>query len=116
MIIIRFIVPLLILLGSCNSEPVNKNQIHGTWRCHKLPVGLAKKLKINDAPYEAEVILRKDGSFEVKDFPLRDPYRLISSKGAWSLIPANLTPSGKESIYLEGSYLVLKNGLGKLRL
>lgn len=101
---------------SCRGEPITGTDLNGVWRCDDLPVGLAKKLGVDSSVHKSEVVLRKDGSYEVKGFPLRGPYRLVDSHGAWSLMAADITPSGKESIYLEGCYLVPSRKFGSLRL
>lgn len=83
---------------------IDSKTVVGNWECKDFPQALLVKLGLKNAVSRLEI--KNDGSFSVSNFPERSPYRLIPfEEGAWEIKSGNMTPSGKDSIYLNGHFL-----------
>lgn len=84
---------------------LDSENVVGTWECEDFPRGLLNDLKSKKVSVKCIIEIKEDGSFTVSNFPIRSPYRLTNIKGDWKIISGKMTPSGKDSLYLNGSFL-----------
>ncbi len=109
---------LLMILTSCEDsltvKPA-KSELVGLWKCKQLPKGFLKSIG-NLASVECSIQFNTNGSFVAKSIPHRDPHRLIDLQGTWRMLDPSMTPSGKWSVEINGTFLRLVRRGGKLVL
>lgn len=108
----------LIVCSSCKRSvgvAPSATDISGEWRCDNLPSAF---LKSAGAPATAvsNLELKPNGLFTAKMFPQRSPSRLIDFTGTWTISDPSVTPSGKWSVELGGTFLEIQKRGGGLIL
>lgn len=84
---------------------VDSKTVVGKWESKDFPRALLEKLGLKKNVVSS-LEIKSDGSFSVSNFPERSPYRLIPlHEGVWEIKSGNMTPSGKDSIYMNGNFL-----------
>lgn len=98
--------------GIEKSFGVDSKSVVGRWECRDFSKDLLAKLGLKEQVVSS-LKIDADGFFSASNFPVRSPYKLINLNGGWKIISGEMTPSGKDSIYL-GSYFLSggkKNGV-----
>lgn len=65
---------------------------------------------------ECSIQFNHDGTFAAKSIPIRDPHRLADLAGKWDILDPSMTPSGKWSVEIDGTFLRLARQGGNLML
>jgi hypothetical protein len=95
---------------------VDEGELVGLWKADEISVSHAKKIGVDPLKFYSTIELRGNGSFEVKNFPTRDPYRIDDFSGAWIVDPGDLTPTGRPMLNIQGNRIDLIRVSNKLVL
>ena len=101
---------------SWSVSALESDDVIGVWECEKFPKGLKAKMKMKDTPMKCVVEIKKNGSFIASGFVMRDPYRIENFRGSWKIVPGKMTPSGRDSLYLNGHFFTGSKKGGTFRL
>jgi hypothetical protein len=86
-------------------QAIDSKSVVGIWECRNFPKELSVKLGLK-RHIDSKLEINSDGSFSVSNFPVRSPYKLIPiHSGSWEILSGEMTPSGNDSIYIDGYFL-----------
>ncbi len=100
---------LVFVLASCGDDAVmtlpSIEKLEGVWESQ----GFSKKAQaaIGRDVKPGNLVLQRSGSYNVQNFPVAEPLRMIEKSGQWELLDPTITPSGMCSVDLGGIFLSL---------
>ena len=115
LIVVNIIIVLFLMIWSFAGkvQAIDSKSVVGMWECRNFTKELSVKIGLKKH-VRSNLEIKGDGSFVASNFPVRGPYRLIPVlNGSWEILSGKMTPSGKDSIYLDGYFLTgsKKNGV-----
>ena len=102
---------LIWMLSSCGHPETVEPKITdlvGKWNCDTLPCEFLKSAGVTSLAISS-IIFNADGTYIAKALPQSSPHRLQDISGNWVIVDPPMTPSGKWSIELNGTFLQLKS-------
>lgn len=116
-IMVPAVLCLAISLTRCREKvSANANDYVGIWESIQVSDGFCREIITAQKSIKSTIIFKSDGSFVAENFPQRDPYRLISLRGEWSIDSGEYTPSGKTSIIAGGQHFVIVGAMSGVKL
>lgn len=115
---VLLVISISAFLTSCGGNYISAqpsiSRLEGEWVQYEISKELRSK-NINSSV--GNLILHRDGRFEANGLAVRDPLRLMATKGSWRVAGPTVTPSGKWSVELDGPiFLVVTETGGDLLL